>query len=82
MESVDGLLVPKLRLGMPLSRQLCCHTDETEFRRQVRYQTEFGNEGLNAATKLWLGGGDGVGENRIGNKPPLRLRCTHECRES
>jgi hypothetical protein len=22
------------------------------------------------------------GENRIGNKPPLRLRCTHECRES
>jgi hypothetical protein len=48
MESVDGLLVPKLCLGMPLSRQLCCHTGETEFRRQVRYQTEFGNEGLTA----------------------------------
>src|SRR5947207_4826044 len=29
---------------MSLSRQLCCHELETEFRRQVRSQTEFGNE--------------------------------------
>jgi uncharacterized protein (DUF433 family) len=26
--------------------------------------------------RLWFGDGDGVGENRIGNKPPIRLRCT------
>src|SRR2546423_11221862 len=30
---------------MQLSRQLCCPGGETEFRRQVRSQTEFGNEG-------------------------------------
>src|SRR3954465_13433691 len=30
-------LVPKLGLGIPLSRQLYCPLDETEFRRQGRY---------------------------------------------
>jgi hypothetical protein len=40
-------LVPKLCLGMTLSWKLCFHSgSETEFRGQVRSQTEFGNEGL------------------------------------
>src|SRR3984893_11889711 len=38
------ILVPKLCLGMTVSWQLCCPACETEFRRQVRSQTEFGNE--------------------------------------
>jgi hypothetical protein len=38
------ILVPKLCLGMPMSRQLYCPSCETEFRRQTRSQTEFGNE--------------------------------------
>src|SRR5437868_15542380 len=37
-------LVPKLCLGMTMSWQLCCPGCETEFRGQVRSQTEFGNE--------------------------------------
>jgi hypothetical protein len=38
------ILVPKLCLGMTMSRQLCCPSCETEFQRQVRSKTEFGNE--------------------------------------
>src|SRR5688572_17838866 len=35
------------RESMPLSWQLCCPSaNETEFRRQVRSQTEFGNEDI------------------------------------
>jgi hypothetical protein len=41
---ISNLLVPKLCLGMTMSRQLCCPIGETEFQRQVRSQTEFGNE--------------------------------------
>jgi hypothetical protein len=49
-----GSLVPKLCLGMPMSWQLCCPSCETEFRKQVRSQTEFGNEesGYNVAEAL------------------------------
>ena len=96
MESVDGFLVPKLCLGMPLSRQLCCHTGETELESPASpplWRLRYGEDKCvtkqslgtrveaafqAAAMRLWFGGGDGVGENRIGNKPPLRLRCTYE----
>src|ERR1043165_8586734 len=44
--SIFDFLVPKLCLGMRMSGQLCCHVGETKFRRQVRSQTEFGNEEL------------------------------------
>jgi hypothetical protein len=53
------LFVPKLCLGMSLSRQLCCPSCETEFRRQLRSQTEFGNEEDKVslvATALWAAG--------------------------
>src|ERR1044071_4791770 len=42
--AIVDFLVPELCLGMRLSRQLCCPICETEFRRHLRSQTEFGNE--------------------------------------
>ena len=41
----SSLLVPKLRLGMTVSPQLCCLSRETEFPRHVRPQTAFRNGG-------------------------------------
>jgi hypothetical protein len=47
-----ALPVPKIAVLVPnsvsecsVSRQLCCPSSETEFRRQARSQTEFGIEG-------------------------------------
>ena len=84
-----NFLVPKLCLGMTLSRQLRCPICETEFQRQVRSQTEFGNEAAEGLAErkakcAWLlgvksdDGIDGAGAAR--GQPAGNKRDEHERR--